>query len=96
MMTATTLSAAKIAQRAGKIYQEKHQKQCEPQHNGKCAVIDIEDGSIYLGDFPEDAMRAGVEASPNGIFHLMRIGTPNSFRLGYLGSHYVTNSTGSF
>lgn len=94
-MTAAKLSAAEIAQRAGRIYRERHQKKCEPKHNGKCAVIDIEDGSIYLGNFPEDAMREGVNASPNGVFHLMRIGAPNSLRLGYLGSHYVTNTTGS-
>ena len=88
------VSTSEIVEKAEKIYAERHRQACERDHLGAYAVIDLTDGAIYIGEFAEIAFEKAKESSPKGIFHLIRIGAPSAFNLGFLGSQYVNVSAG--
>ena len=85
------LTTSETVQKAEYAYVEKFQAGYEAEFNGYYAVIDITDNSIYVGEFPEIAMKEAIETSPDGVFHLIRIGSPASaHHLGHLGRHHVS------
>ena len=89
------LTTSETVQKAEYAYAEKFQAGYEAEFNGYYAVIDITDNSIYVGEFPEIAMKEAIETSPDGVFHLIRIGSPASVHhLGHLGRHYVNGHPG--
>ena len=47
---------------------------------GHFAAIDLSSESAYLGDFPEVALNAAKAAAPDGIFYLIKIGSPGAFK----------------
>lgn len=78
---------SKIAAAAEKIYNERYQAEYEKDHVGKFVAIDVQDGAAYLGEFPENALQRARKQAPNGVFHLIRIGSPGAFRVSYVGEH---------
>ena len=75
----------KIAEAAEKIYTSSYKEKLEKSNSGEFAVIDVRSGNVYVGKFAEDALRDAREKAPNGVFHLIRIGSPGAFRVGYVG-----------
>ena len=74
-----------IASAAEKIYNSKYKVDFEKSHSGQFAVIDVRSGEAYMGKFAEDALGNAREKAPNGVFHLIRIGSPGAFRVSYVG-----------
>lgn len=76
----------RIAQAGEKIYAEKYKAVYEREHSGSFVVIDVTDGEAYLGSSPEAALGNGRKAAPNGIFHLIRVGSPGAFKISRMGT----------
>lgn len=94
-MTVEIMTTSEIVQKAEHVYAEEYQAEYEAEYNGHYAVIDIIDKSIYVGEFPEIAMKEAMEKSPDGVFHLIRIGSAASvYHLGHLGRHHVNSYSG--
>ncbi len=93
-MQTELVSTAQIVERAEKIYEEKHRQTCEADHLGEYVVVDLTKGEIYIDKYAEGAMEKANRHSPNGIFHLIRIGAPSAFNLGFLGSQHFGDSAG--
>jgi hypothetical protein len=82
-----SLSNPKAVVEAGeRIYKEKYQRDFEAAHLGKFAVIEVKTGKAYLGDTPEDAFENGRKGAPEGVFHLIKVGSPGAYRVSYAGS----------
>ena len=93
-MAVEILTTSEIVQKAEHAYAEKFRAKCESEFNGQYAVIDITDDSLFVGEFPEIAMKEAIEKSPNGVFHLIRIGSPASvYHVGHLGRHHVDSDS---
>jgi len=71
---------------------EKYKEQFESDHPGKFVVVDIVGGKAYPGDTPEDALENGRKAAPNGIFHLIRVGSPGAFKISRVGHANASRS----
>jgi hypothetical protein len=65
------------------IYDAKYKAFCEHNHPGKYIAIDITTEKAWVADQPEQALGAAQGANPNGFFHIIRIGSPGVFRVGY-------------
>jgi hypothetical protein len=77
----TNLNA--IVERGERIYNEKYREEYEAKHLGKFVAIDVTTERAYLSDTPETALQEGRTQNPSGVFHLIRIGSPGVFRVGY-------------
>ena len=73
-------SPTKIAEAADRIYGEKFKEGYERDHKGKYVVIDVSTEAAYLGDSSDDALANAREASPHGVFHLIRVGSRSAFK----------------
>ena len=79
-----SLSDPKAVAEAGeRIYRDRYKKNLEETHLGEFVAIEVRTEQAYLGETPEDALNKGRTQSPNGIFHLMKVGSPGAFRVGY-------------
>ena len=65
------------------IYREKYQQAYEREHPGKFVAIDITTGDAWVADTPEAALEMAQRAHVDGFFHLIKIGAPGVFRVGY-------------
>lgn len=74
-----------IAEKGEKLYKEKFRAEYEPTSVGKFLAIDIDSERAFLADTPEAALQDAGKASPTGSFHLVKIGSPGVFRVGYAG-----------
>ncbi len=72
-----------IAERGETIYKEKYRQKYEEEHLGKFVVIEVGSGQAYLGDTPDAAFETAREESPQGLFHLIKVGSPGAFRASY-------------
>lgn len=72
-----------IAESGERIYREKFQEEFERVNAGKFAAIDIDSETAYVGDTATEAIREAQQKVPNGKFHLVRVGSPGAFRIGY-------------
>jgi hypothetical protein len=64
-----------IVARAEEIYVRKFKTDFEQRFRGKFVVIDITSERAYPGEYPEDAVQSAMNASPHGVFHLIRVGS---------------------
>ncbi len=76
-------SPEKIAEVGESIYAERYQTQLESDERGHFIAVDVTSGEGYVADYPEQALQKARTASPNGIFHLIRIGAPGAFRVSF-------------
>ena len=72
-----------VAARGEEIYAERYRAEFERDYLGQFAAIDITTTEAYRGLTPEEALNRARERSPEGIFHLIRIGEPGAFRVSY-------------
>jgi hypothetical protein len=72
-----------IADRGEKIYNENYKTAFEVEHPGKFVAIDIQSKQAFLGGSAEDALDAARKASPQGLFHLIKVGSQGAFRVSY-------------
>jgi hypothetical protein len=79
------LGPEEIASRGERLYKEHYQQRYELSHSGQYLAIDVTtlNGTVYLADTPEEALKTAEKSNPQGFFHLVRIGFPAVYRVGY-------------
>lgn len=73
-----------IAEAGERIYQERYRGEFEKSHAGRFVAIDVLTEQAYVADRPEEALEHAKTASPTGLFHLIRVGSPAAFRMSTL------------
>jgi hypothetical protein len=73
-----------IAAAGERIYAERHKQVLEREHPGQFAAVDVLTGEVYIGEYPEDALSTARQKAPNGVFHLLRIGSAGAYRVSHL------------
>jgi hypothetical protein len=79
----TLTTPEKIAEAGERIYDQRWRAELEPQHPGEFVAIDVSSSQAYVGKYPEDALTRAREAAPHALLHLIRIGAPEAFKVGY-------------
>ena len=74
---------ARIAEKAESIYAEKYKRKMEASHEGEFVAIDVLTGGCHLGETAGQALQTARETSPNGVFHLIRVGSLGAFSSSY-------------
>ncbi|MCY4258856.1 MAG: hypothetical protein OXC91_01150 [Rhodobacteraceae bacterium] len=82
---ANVLTMDQIAELGEEIYEACLRKKHEGRHNDMFLAIDVTTKRGHLGQYPEDALKAGEEDNPEGQFYLKRIGSPATFHVSYIG-----------
>ncbi len=82
-MSAQLNNPKAIAEKGEKIYEEHFKKEFEAKHMGKFAAIEVLGGKAFVDELPEGALKTARQEIPNGLFHLIRIGSPGAFRVSY-------------
>jgi hypothetical protein len=72
---------AEIARVGEKVYDRKYRVGYERSHNGEFVAIDVRSEKAYVAATPEGAIAQGKREAPNGLFHLIKIGSPGAFRV---------------
>lgn len=72
-----------IAELGEKIYKEKYKEAYEKQFPGQFVAIDIDSQEAFVAKTPEQAISLAQTAKDGGFFHLIRIGAPGMYRVGY-------------
>jgi len=72
-----------VAALGEQIYNENFRAEYEVKYLGKFVAIDIQSKISYLGDSAEEALDKARKASPNGVFHLIKVGSTGAFRVSY-------------
>ena len=78
----------RIAEAGERIYAERHKARLEAESRGYFAAINVLTGEVYVAQFPEQALEKARKAAPNGVFHLIRVGAPGTFKVSS-GSRHV-------
>ena len=77
-----------IAKEGERIYAEKYREEYEAKFSGQFAVIEVKSGEIFPGRFPEDAIDKARLKFPDGMLHLIRIGSPSAYQVSFLSSSH--------
>ncbi len=72
-----------IAAAGQAIYAEKYKDHYEEAYPGQFVVIDLRTQLAYVALQPEDALRQAKNAGPEGLFHLIKIGSAGAFKVSY-------------
>lgn len=72
-----------IAEKGEALYREKFKAEYEIKYPGKYLAIDVNTATPYLADTPEQAVEALLKANPSAYYHVVRIGAPGVYRVGY-------------
>jgi hypothetical protein len=76
-----------IAEMGEKIYSEKYRADFELRYLGKYVAIEVKTGNAYIGDTSSDALQEAKAKSPNGLFHLIKVGSSGAFRMSYTNAN---------
>lgn len=87
----TVNSPKEIAEAGERIYRDKYKQEYEKSYPGQFAAINIKTGAAVVRPAAEAAAIAAREASPDGVFHLIKIGSPGAFQLGFAHSNGSQN-----
>lgn len=79
----STMSPEVLAQKGETIYNQKFKKDFEERYRGKFVAIDVVSERAVIADTPEDALKKAQDESPNGFYHLIKVGSDGIYRLGY-------------
>jgi hypothetical protein len=71
------------AELGAQIYDAKYRHVYESQYAGQYVAIDIPTEEAFLATTPEEALQQARASHPTGVFHLIRVGAPGVFKLGY-------------
>lgn len=77
-----------LAQKGEDIYNKKFRKEYEEKYQGKFVAIDISTENAILADTPEDALLKAQKESPDGFYHLLKVGSTGVYRIGYTSGEY--------
>lgn len=72
-----------IVERGEEIYQKKYKQDYEARLIGKFVAIEVYSEQAFEGDSPKQVLDKAVKAIPNGVFHLIKVGSPGAFRVSY-------------
>ena len=72
---------SEIAHAAEAIYKAKYAAEYGQLYDGKFVVIDVTDERAYLAAHAEGALGEARRQSPHGVFHLMKVGAPGTFKM---------------
>lgn len=72
-----------VAQRGERIYRERYRSKYERRYRGKFVAIDVDTKAAHLSESPEVALADARAQNPDGLFHLIRVGSLGAFRLSY-------------
>ena len=75
-------TAQEVARRGKEIYERRLRSEVEPEHEGRCLVVDVESGEYALADDELEAFDRAREKKPAGVLYLLRIGHPAAHRIG--------------
>jgi hypothetical protein len=73
-------NAHEIAAKGSDIYDRRYRTEFERLHDGEFVAIDISSEAAYLADLPETALSKARAAAPEGLFYLIRVGSPGAFK----------------
>jgi len=76
-------SPEEIAARGEEIYRAQYQKDYESRYPGQFAAIDVDSGNAFVGRSPEQAVEKAEGSASGGFLHLIKIGSPTVYHLGY-------------
>jgi len=94
-MTLTlSLDPTPVAEQGERIYHEKYKDSYERDHHGQFVAIDVNTAKAYLADESGDAIERALQDSPNGIFHLIRVGSPAAFLARHMSHRGSARSQG--
>jgi hypothetical protein len=93
MMSSTFSDPEATARKGERIYDQKYRAQYENTAKGQFLAIEVNSENAYLGANPEEAITNGKRAVPNGIFHLVRIGSVGAFRVSYTSNETHNRSS---
>ncbi len=72
-----------LAELGEKIYREKYKEAYEREQAGKFVAIDLNTEKAFVADTPEAAVELLQRENPNSFFHLIKVGSPGVFKVGY-------------
>ena len=73
-----------IAEKGEQIYKERYQAEYERLYMNRFVAIDIATGNAFIGDSPTEAILTAQKGEHVvGPFHVMKIGSPGVYRVGY-------------
>ena len=72
-----------IADAGEKIYSESLKEKLEATELGRFVAINVRTAEATLGDSPEEALELAKQKDPNGLFHLIKVGSAGVFQIGY-------------
>ncbi len=78
----TFLNPKEIAEAGERIYREKYRAELERSQNGLFVAIDVVSEEAFTANQPEEALEIARKKHSDGVFHLIRIGSPGAFKLG--------------
>jgi hypothetical protein len=70
-----------IAEMGERLYQERHKEKLEQVRRGHFAAINVLTGAAYVHELSHEALATARQQAPDGIFHLIRIGSPGAFKV---------------
>ena len=79
-MSGTPLDAAA---RGEEVYRRLFKTEYEAKYSGQFVAIDVKTERAFRDTTPEGALQKAQAAIPGGMFHLIRVGSPGVFRVGY-------------
>jgi len=68
------LNPTRLADLGRKLYADLFEPVYALDHQGEILAIEVQSKTAYLGKSGGEALRAGIEAHPDGFFHILRIG----------------------
>lgn len=78
-----------LAAAGERLYSKKFQKKYEKEFPGKFVAIDVNAGEAYIGDTSLMALELARQAAPEGLFHLIRVGSPSAFHVSRINAPMV-------
>jgi hypothetical protein len=92
MTASPNLNDPKEISRIGRqIYEAKYKAEYESKHAGMFAAINISDESAALGATPMEALKNAQALNPKGFYHLIRVGHPGLFEVGFAYRYVSTD-----
>ena len=83
-MTENQLKNPQESAEAGQaIYAEKYKDQYEAAYPDQFVAINLRTERAYVAHHPEDALCQAKDDDPEGLFHLIKIGSAGAFKVSY-------------
>jgi hypothetical protein len=72
-----------LAEKGEAIYRQKYKEEYERLYPGKFLAIDLNTEKAFVADTPERAVELLQKENPRSFFHLVKVGSPGVFKVGY-------------